>query len=573
MILKNQHRLNFIFLACVINIPITVRLHYFYVMRISIVIAFLLPLISWAQEYPSDFLNTEFHQERRALLREKMPANAVAVFFANPKRNRANDVDYIYHQDPNFYYLTGYQEPGSVLFIFSEAQDGPNGQFDEILFTQRRNARRELYDGPRLGVEGAKQELGFTTAYDATQFKDFNIDMAQFDKIFFFDFKEDVRDDPNDKADLYDLILQFKYKADYPVDFNADKYKIYEYIKSEDFLQNPQANQILRRVVNSFPEFETNEKIKAILAAKSPEERELLIDELPNPNPRLDANTLEKYMADLREVKTEAEVDLLRKAVTISCIGQREVMKAMHPDMSETEVQGIHEFVFKKYGAEYEGYPSIVGAGNNGCTLHYIKNDKLELGKELVLMDLGAEYRGYTADVTRTIPANGKFTKEQKAIYDLVLQAQEEAFKNCKPGKMIRENTQICREVINQGLADLGIIESPDAEHNYFPHGVSHHIGLDVHDPGNYEEFKENMVLTVEPGIYIPIGSDCDEKWWGIGVRIEDDILITKDGYELLSWQAPRTTEEIEKVMAEDNIFSNYDLPELEREIERKGKE
>ncbi|MEM8893043.1 MAG: aminopeptidase P N-terminal domain-containing protein [Bacteroidota bacterium] len=528
-------------------------------------------IITLAQDYPSDFLNTDFHKERRAELRELMPANSVAVFFAAAKRNRANDVDFIYHQDPNFYYLTGYKEPGSVFFLFSDAQNGPNGEFNEILFTQRRNARRELYDGPRLGIEGAKDELGFTTAYDATQFREFNIDLDVFDKIFFFDFKDDVRDDPNNDADLYDLILQFKYKADYPVDFNADKYKMYDYIKSDDFLTNPQANQILRRVVNSFPEFESNEKIKAILQAKSPEERELLIDELPEPNPRLDANSLQGYMATLREVKTEAEVDLLRKAITISCVGQREVMKAMRPGMSETEVQGIHEFVFKKYGAEYEGYPSIVGAGNNGCTLHYIKNDKLELGKELVLMDLGAEYRGYTADITRTIPANGKFTKEQKAIYDLVYKAQEEAFKNCKPGAMIRENTQICRDVANQGLYELGIIDSPDAEHNYFPHGVSHHIGLDVHDPGNYEEFAPNMVLTVEPGIYIPIGSDCDKKWWGIGIRIEDDILITEDGYELLSWQAPRTTEEIEALMAEDNIFSKYVLPELESEIKKKG--
>lgn len=524
-----------------------------------------------AQDYPSDYLNTDFHKDRREELRKLMPDNSVAVFFAAPIRNRANDVDFIYHQGPNFYYLTGYKEPGSVFFLFSDSQEGPDGEFNEILFTQRRNARKELYDGPRLGPEGAEQVLGFTTAYDATQFKDFSIDMAGYDKIFFYDFKDDVRDNPDNDADLYDLILQFKYKAEYPVDFNADKYKMYDYIKSDDFLSNPQANQILRRVVNSFPEFESNEKIKAILIAKSPEERELLIDELPQPNPRLDVTTLAKYMATLREVKSEAEVDLLRKAVTISSIGQREVMKAMHPGMSETEIQGIHEFVFKKYGAEYQGYPSIVGAGNNGCTLHYIKNDKLELGKDLVLMDLGAEYRGYTADITRTIPANGKFSKEQKAIYDLVYKAQEEAFKNSKPGNMIRENTQICRDVANQGLYELGIIDSPDAEHSYFPHGVSHHIGLDVHDPGNYEEFAPNMILTVEPGIYIPEGSDCDKKWWGIGVRIEDDILITKDGYELLSWQAPRTTEEIEAVMAEDNIFSEYVLPELDKEIRKKG--
>jgi Xaa-Pro aminopeptidase len=236
----------------------------------------------------------------------------------------------------------------------------------------------------------------------------------------------------------------------------------------------------------------------------------------------------------------------------------------MHEKMSETEVQGIHEYVFKKYGAEYEGYPSIVGAGANGCVLHYITNNKMSVGNDLVLMDLGAEYRGYTADVTRTIPANGKFTTEQKAIYDLVYDAQEASFQYCKPGQPIGITTKISREVINKGLAKLGIIESPEAEHMYFPHGVSHHIGLDVHDRGNYENFEPNMVLTVEPGIYIPLGSPCDKKWWGIGVRIEDDILITDNGYELLSDLAPRKSDEIEKMMEQESIFSDLALPDID---------
>lgn len=523
-----------------------------------------------AQDYPADYLKSDFHKARRDALRAQMPANSVAVFFAAATRNRANDVDFIYHQDPNFYYITGYKEPNAVFFLFKEAQELDGKSVKEVLFTQRRNARRELYDGPRLGPDGAKSTLNVEEAFDATQFRDFGVNFDKFDKILFFSFKGDVRDEPADNADLYDLILQFKNKVNYPVDFNADKYAMYDYIKSDDFANNPQATQILRRIVGTFPEFASNEKIKAIIASKSPEERNLLISELPEPTEQLDATTLTKYMTNLREVKTAEEIDLLRKAVTISCIGQAEVMKAMHPSMSEAEVQGIHEFVFKKYGAEYQGYPSIVGAGNNGCTLHYIKNDKLEIGKELILMDLGAEYRGYTADVTRTIPANGKFTKEQKQIYDLVLKAQETAFVNCKPGNKINDNTKICQEIINNGLAELGIISSPSVAHNYFPHGVSHHIGLDVHDPGNYETFSKDMVLTVEPGIYIPTGSPCDKKWWGIGVRIEDDILITDTGYELLSWQAPRTTDAIEKLMAQDSPFTKYTLPKLEDEIKKR---
>lgn len=518
-------------------------------------------------QYSSDYLGKEFHKERRQLLREKMPANSVAVMFANPVRNRANDVEYIYHPDPDFYYLTGYREPHSVVLIFKEKQKGPDGStFSEVLFTQKRDARSEMYNGERLGVEGAKQMLGFEAAYDAKEFKNFKMDFSVFDKILFLNLPGDVRDDAEDEADLYSLLLQFKNKVDYPVDFNADKYRIYDYIKSEEFLNNPQAAQILRRLVNSFPEFASNEKIKAILQAKSSEQREMLIDELPEPDQKLDGTALEQYMTDLREVKAAEEIALMRKAVDVSCVAQAEVYKAMHPGMSESEVQGIHEFVFKKYGAEDLGYPSIVGSGNNGCTLHYISNNRMDIKKDLVLMDLGAQYRGYTADVTRTIPASGKFTKEQRAIYELVLKAQEEAFKNSKPGNMINANTLICQQVINKGLAELGIIANEKTPHNYFPHGVSHHIGLDVHDRGNYQQFKENMVLTVEPGIYIREGSPCDKKWWGIAVRIEDDILITKDGYELLSTRAPRTVEEIEKLMAEESIFSNYTLPELDKE-------
>ncbi|CAI8304255.1 MAG: Xaa-Pro aminopeptidase [Flavobacterium sp. SCGC AAA160-P02] len=240
-------------------------------------------------------------------------------------------------------------------------------------------------------------------------------------------------------------------------------------------------------------------------------------------------------------------------------------MKAMKPHMSETELQGIHEFVYKKYGAEYEGYPSIVGAGNNGCILHYIENNKTKVANDLVLMDLGAEYRGYTADVTRTIPANGKFTPEQKAIYDIVYEAQEAGIAKYTIGTSMAEPNQEARKIINQGLLKLGIIKSINEKHNYFPHGTSHHIGLDVHDPGNYKNFEENMIVTMEPGIYIPEGSKCDQKYWGIGIRIEDDILVTKNGPVNLSVEAPRTTIEIEKMMAKQSVLDEFVLPDLDK--------
>jgi Xaa-Pro aminopeptidase len=240
-------------------------------------------------------------------------------------------------------------------------------------------------------------------------------------------------------------------------------------------------------------------------------------------------------------------------------------MKALTPDMSEMEIQGIHEFVYRKYGSEYEGYPSIVGAGNNGCVLHYIENNRLQVGdKQLVLMDVGAEYHGYTADVTRTVPANGKFTEEQKAIYNLVYQAQEEAIKLCKAGVPFNAPHAKAQEIINEGLVKLGVVKAGES-HNYFPHGTSHYLGLDVHDRGTYQALQANSVITVEPGIYIPKGSPCDPKWWGIAVRIEDDILITPTGYENLSALAPRKWDEIEALMKEKSPLNDLKLPTIDK--------
>ena len=278
----------------------------------------------------------------------------------------------------------------------------------------------------------------------------------------------------------------------------------------------------------------------------------------------LNTKDLPLLMGSLRGVKTKDELVLVRKAVAISGMAQREVMKAMKPGMSEREIQGIHEYIFKKYEAEETGYPSIVGAGHNGCILHYIENYKPTIAStELILMDLGAEFHGYTADVTRTIPVSGKFSPEQKQIYELVLKAQEEAMKVCKPGITTEELTAITQNIINRGLTELGIIKSVTERHLYYPHGCCHHIGLDVHDPVPQGRLQENMIITVEPGIYIPENSKCDKRWWGIAVRIEDDILISKDGYELLSVSAPRRVEEIETLMQEPSALDDFELPEI----------
>ena len=179
-------------------------------------------------------------------------------------------------------------------------------------------------------------------------------------------------------------------------------------------------------------------------------------------------------------------------------------------------------------------------------------------------MDLGAEYHGYTADVTRTIPANGKFTKEQRAIYDIVYDAQEAGIKASIVGATFFESNRASQKVINQGLFDLGIIKSVNERHSYLPHGVSHYIGLDVHDKGTFGPLRANSVITIEPGIYIPEGSPCDKKWWTIAVRIEDDILITENGPVNLSADAPRTSKEIEKLMKQKSALDDFKLPTLD---------
>jgi Xaa-Pro aminopeptidase len=470
---------------------------------------------------PEDYLSSEFHKSRRDALRSKMSKNSVAVFFANAERNRSNDVDYVYHQDPNFYYLTGYKEPNAVLVIFSENQINDDGKiYNEILYVRERDPKKEQWTGYRLGVEGAKEQLGFQMAFNAKEFLDSGIDYTNFEKVMFVPFKNDYRDSEKDEADLYDLVNSFKSQI--------------------------QANEITIEIDG---DSDADIKTKTILKSRKV---------------NVDTEVLSKLMAGLREIKTQEELKLLTKAVRISTMGQREIMKAMHTGMSETEIQGIHEYVYKKYGSEYEGYPSIVGAGNNGCVLHYVENNKVKVDNDLVLMDLGAEYHGYTADVTRTIPANGKFTPEQKAVYDLVYKAQEAGIKVAVVGNTTLTTDRVAKAVVHQGLIDLGIAKDVEDAKQYFPHGTSHHIGLDVHDANLKGPFEPNMVIVVEPGIYIPEGSPCDQKWWGIAVRIEDDILITENGPIVLSMEAPRKSDDIEALMKETSVLDNFKLPKLD---------
>ena len=521
-------------------------------------------------------LSAEHYQNVRKSFRQKMPDHSVAVLFSAPIRNRANDVDYIYHQDPNFFYLTGWHQPHSVLIIYKDAQTDGSGVYYDKIYVPERNDYMEMWNGKRYDLEEVK-ELGFDRVAERVDFKSDSQTLDHFDKVMMFEFKNDIRNQKtyifkdnvrykvDDPLDLFDLKAAFREAINFPNDFNRLAYKAYQRIMEVDEENHQAVRDEVAYLVKQDSLLMEDEIIKDFL--KDPaqdfykEAKMKTAYALRNIN--FDTETLSSIMADLREIKTKNEVDLLKKAVAISVVGQIEVMKAMHPEMSEREIQGIHEFVYRKYGAADEGYPSIVGAGENGCVLHYIENDKEDLHNQLVLMDLGAEYYGYTADVTRTIPANGVFSAEQKALYEIVYNSQEAAINASQVGNSFRSIYKLSYDVVAEGLSQLGIIDEASEARKYYPHGLSHHIGLDVHDPGNYGDLKTDMVITIEPGIYIPKNSPCDPKWWNIGIRIEDDVLVTSEGPINLSAGAPRDWESIELLMKEESALKDFVLPEI----------
>ncbi|MCE2773577.1 MAG: aminopeptidase P family protein [Bacteroidetes bacterium] len=454
------------------------------------VITFVLLLSAFTapEPYESDHLSADFHVGRREALRKLMPDSSVAVFFTSPIRNRSNDVDYHYHPDPNFRYLTGFTEPNAALLVLKENQRIDSVFTNEILWVQDKNPKEEAWTGRRLGPEQAREQLKIKTVLSAAGFPGTSINFKKFRKVFFIPIPTDVRDNPNDAADLYSLMQKFR--------LATEKNK-------------------------------NNDQIR-----------------------------LKEMMAMLRQVKQFEEMELLRKAINISNDAHIELMRALQPGMSEYHAQAIIEFEFRRHGAEYQGYPSICGSGENSCILHYSTNRRPMTKNDLIVVDAGAEYHGYTADITRTLPSNGKFTPEQAAIYNIVLEAQEAGIQASRTGNEFRAPHKAAVNVIKKRLKQLGIIEKDEDFILYFFHGTSHYLGLDVHDPGMYGVLKPGNVITVEPGIYIPEGSPCDPKWWNIGIRIEDDLLVTAGDPEILSGKVPKNIDAIEKMMAEESYLN-----------------
>ncbi|MEK6616372.1 MAG: aminopeptidase P family protein [Bacteroidota bacterium] len=439
-----------------------------------------IPIKSESQSlYDNDLLLKEFHAGRRHALRNLMGDSTAAVFFSSTLKNRSNDVNYEFHQDPNFYYLTGLREPDAMIVIFKNAIQFEGFSGNEILFLKDKDQKSERWTGKLLGIEGAKNTLGIQNSFSTESFLEFQLDFSIFKQVYYFEQKKENESDLQKQVEKKQVL-------------NADSY------------------------------------------------------------------SMKELMAKLREIKTKEELDLMRKAINITCDALKEAMKALEPGMNEFSMEAVIEYVFKSKGSEHEGYPSIIGGGENSCILHYETNRKKLVSKDMLVCDVGAEYHGYTADVTRTIPVSGKFSEAQKLIYNIVLEAQTAGIAKCNPGEDFRAPHKEATAIIQKRLLELGVIKAPNEVSKYFFHGTSHYLGLDVHDAGTFGKLKPNSVITVEPGIYIPFGSDCDEKWWGIGIRIEDDVLITETEPEVLSACVPKTIDEIEILMKQESLFNLF---------------
>ncbi|MEQ9397531.1 MAG: aminopeptidase P N-terminal domain-containing protein [Longimicrobiales bacterium] len=438
--------------------------------------------------YDPDHLPADFHRSRRDAVRRAMPSGSVALVFGAPERQRSNDTNFQYRQDSDFYYLTGSEEPGSALLLVPGGVEVDGERVEEILFIPPRDPAAEVWTGRRFGVERAEGQLGVQMALENSRFDEVARAVLAGTTVL-------VEDLPGGVAEGSALASQLE--------------TLNEVASRPDMVDGPRAASV-------------------------------------------DSETLRRVLTGLREIKTPEEMVLLRRAIDITADAHRAVMQQVEPGWAEYEVEALIEYTFARNGAQYTGFPSIVGSGENSVILHYETNRKVTQAGEVAVIDIGAEVHGYSADITRTIPVSGTFTPEQRIIYDLVLAAQQAGIDAAVGGAPMQATHMAAVGVLLPGLAELGLIDGPrDVQglRRFFMHGTSHYIGLDVHDTGSYGTLEPGMVITVEPGVYIPAADDIDPKWWHIGVRIEDDILITEGAPEMLSGNAPRTADDIEALM------------------------
>jgi Xaa-Pro aminopeptidase len=418
----------------------------------------------------------------------RMEPNSVAIIPSAREATRSNDTHYRFRQDSDFFYLTGFEEPDAIAVI------NPSQSPKYTLFVRPRDPEREIWDGRRAGVEGARQDFGADESFP----------IAEFD--------EKLNDILDGAERLY-----------YRLGVNSD-------------LDDTIIRQIARmRGINRKP-------------IHPPQ---MIIDPA-------------KIVHELRVLKSPEEIEIMQRAADIAAEAHVEAMKAVRPGMNEYEVEALIERVFRERGAAAPAYTSIVGAGPNATVLHYINNDGQLRDGDLLLVDAGAEYKGYASDITRTYPINGRFTKPQREIYELVLKAQKACVEMVRPGVTHDQLKQHSIEVLTEGMVELGLLKGnpedliKEKKHEqFYMHGLGHMLGIDVHDVGVYYYGKESralepgVVMTVEPGIYVSVDTkDIPEQYLGIGVRIEDDVLCTQNGPRVLTTKVPKEVSEIESLMA-----------------------
>lgn len=430
----------------------------------------------------------EFARRRKQLMR-MIGEGSVAILPAAPVAIRNRDVDYTYRQDSDFQYLSGFPEPEAVIVLIPGRKHG-----EYILFCRERDMEMETWNGKRAGQAGACEIYGADDSFPINDIDDILPGMIEGSERVF-----------------------------------------------SNMGAHPEFDQHVLQWVN---------KIRSMSRSGSRAPGEFV--------------SLEYLLHDMRLYKSRAEIALHKKAMNVSVLAHKAAMSITEPGLMEYEVEAEILYHFNTHGMQ-TAYSSIVGSGENGCILHYTENRAELQDGDLILIDAGAEMECYAADITRTFPVNGEFSKAQKALYEVVLDAQTAAIDKVRPGNHWNESHLAAVEVLTEGLVSLGILKGKvkklikeEAYRRFYMHRTGHWLGMDVHDVGDYKvgnewrELEPGMLLTVEPGLYIPAGSKgVAKKWWNTGIRIEDDVLVTRDDPKVLTAAAPKTVDEIQDWMAQ----------------------
>lgn len=438
-------------------------------------------------------LPKDLFAERRTRMLSQLGERGAALFFGAAEAIRSNDSHFDFRQNSDLWYLTGFEEPESaVLFL-------PGHEKHEVvMFVRKRDRERETWDGYRAGVDGAKADFG---ADEAFLIEELDLKLPE--------------------------LLEGRARLHYGLGLYPDR-----------------DAQVVKAVGRT----------RRLVAKRGKAYPREIVDPVG-------------ILHEMRLFKRGLELDVLRKACKVSAQGHVAAMRATAPGRGEWEIQAEVEYVFKKAGAKAPGYTTIAGSGPNACTLHYVENRRRMEAGDLLLVDAGAEVDYYTGDITRTWPVSGRFTGPQREIYDLVLRAQQEVIAMVKPGLPYATMHDRAIEVLTTGLVERGVLEGPVEKaiadktfRAFYMHGTGHWLGIDVHDVGEYYAetgksrlLEPGMVFTVEPGLYFaPDAPNVPERYKGIGVRIEDDILVTETGHEVLTKDVPKEPEELEAIVGKD---------------------